>query len=73
MTAVKAVVDRIEDNIVVLIQCDDKRIRMTLPLSLLSPGTGEGDILSVTLEREDATTVAARERLADRIGRLTRT
>ncbi len=72
MTALKAVVDRIEGDIAVLIPCDDETIRLTLPLSLLPPGTGEGAILSITLDRDDPGTDAARQRLVDRIERLGR-
>jgi hypothetical protein len=63
-------IDRIERGVAVLVLQEDPRHRMTVPVALLPPGCGEGDILALTLERDPAATEAARERVSGLIGKL---
>jgi len=63
-------IDRIEEGIAVLIGRDDDCVRVTIPGSLLPAGCTEGDILSLTLERDPEATAAAGERVAKRIAKL---
>ena len=63
-------IDRIEDGIAVLVMREDPRQRMTVPVALLPPGSGEGDILTLTLECDPAATAAARERVSGLIEKL---
>lgn len=60
-TTIHVSVDRIEGGIAVLL-CPDAH-RWLLPAELLPEGTGEGDVLAVTLERDPEETGARRERI----------
>jgi Protein of unknown function (DUF3006) len=68
----KATIDRIEGSLAVLVSRDDEAVRVTLPVSVLPAGSREGDILSVTLERDEKATDEARSETASLIGRLKR-
>jgi hypothetical protein len=58
----KATIDHIEGGIAVLVSREDETLRLQIPVSVLPPGSREGDILSVTLERdEEATRLAKAE------------
>jgi hypothetical protein len=58
-------IDRIDDGIAVLIGMDDATVRMTVPVSALPPGSSEGDIITLSLERDGIATDAARKRVID--------
>jgi hypothetical protein len=58
-------IDRIEEGIAVLIGMDDATVRMTVPVSALPPGSSEGDIITLSLERDGIATDAARKRVID--------
>ncbi|MDV2482824.1 DUF3006 domain-containing protein [Methanoculleus sp. Wushi-C6] len=62
--------DRIEEDLAVLLVREDESIRFTLPRSLLPEDAREGDILTVAVRREVAATEEARQRVAERIARL---
>ncbi len=66
----KATVDRIDEGIAVLISRDDDTLQFRIPAALLPPGCREGDILSVTFERDDAATREAKTRVAGLIQNL---
>jgi Protein of unknown function (DUF3006) len=63
-------IDRIEGGIAVLTVRDDLSGRITIPLSLLPPGSREGDLLSLTLDRDPEGTAVAKERAARHIEKL---
>ena len=63
-------IDRIEDGIVVLVTPDDPPGHIYLPAALLPPGCMEGDILTLTLEKDIAAARAARERVSGLIKKL---
>jgi len=67
----RAMVDRIEGTLAVLISCDDELVRLNLPVSLLPPGTREGDIVTLSIGRDEEATRAAKERVAGLVGNLT--
>ena len=67
----KAAVDRIEGTLAVLISCEDESVRLNLPVALLPPGTREGEIVSLSIVRDEEATRAARERVSGLIGKLT--
>lgn len=63
-------IDRIEDGIAVLIMRDDPAVCLAVPAALLPPGSKEGDILTMSLERDEEATAAARERSGSLIEKL---
>ncbi len=67
----RAVVDRIEGEIAVLL-LGDEEVRLDLPMRYLPTGVKEGTILSLRFEVDAAATDAARERAVERIRRLKR-
>jgi len=68
----KATIDRIEGGTATLVSREDGRVRVNLPISLLPPGSREGDIVTLALTRDEEETRAARERSAALIDRLER-
>lgn len=60
----KAVVDRIEEHIAVLVFPELGEIRLNLPTVLLPDGCSEGDILDLFIRRDDAATEVARQRVS---------
>lgn len=63
-------IDRIEGGIAVLMTLDEPRGQFHLPVLLLPPGSREGDILTMTLDRDPAATAAARGRISERIKKM---
>ena len=66
----KAMIDRIEGTIAVLIPQDDETLRFSLPVPLLPPGCREGDILTIGIEQDLTGTAEAWNRLTGRIASL---
>ncbi|MDD1702748.1 MAG: DUF3006 domain-containing protein [Methanoregula sp.] len=66
----KAVIDRIGTNLAVLVIPEEENIRLNLPTDLLPQGCSEGDIVTLTLERDDEGTREAQERAARLISGL---
>jgi hypothetical protein len=66
----RVTIDRIEEGIAVLIMADEGNPRFTLPLSRLPSGSREGDVLTLTLERDEEETRAAKDRSASLIATL---
>ncbi|MFA5221556.1 MAG: DUF3006 domain-containing protein [Methanoregula sp.] len=65
----KAVIDRIGSPFAVLV-LPEEGIRFNIPVSLLPAGCSEGDIVTLTLERDDAATQEAHDRAARYIAGL---
>lgn len=65
-----ATIDRIEGTIAVLIPQDNETMKFNLPVSLLPPGSREGDILTLAIERDLKGTAEARKRVSGRIAAL---
>jgi hypothetical protein len=66
----KMTIDRIEGTLAVVISWDDEPVRMNITVSLLPPGCREGDILTVSIERDAQETEAAKERVSGLVGKL---
>jgi hypothetical protein len=66
----KATIDQMESGIAVLISREDESVHITLPVSLLPAGSREGDIVTVTIERDDVTTKEAKDQISHRVERL---
>jgi hypothetical protein len=71
-TGMKATIDRMEGDLAVLVSIEDQEVRIQVPVSVLPGGSREGDILSITLERDDKATAEAKAETASLIGRLKR-
>ena len=66
----KAVIDRIEGELAVLLVGDKGEIRVNFPLSLLPEGSKESDVLNISIERDPEATSQAKERVTDLMDRL---
>ena len=66
----KMIIDRIEGTLAVVISREDEPVRVNIPVSLLPPGCREGDILTISIERDKQATQVAKERVAGRIEKL---
>jgi hypothetical protein len=65
----KASVDRIEGGFVVLVPCGDEGTIIRLP-HFLFPDAAEGDIVDLIITRDEAGTVAAREKSRNLVAKL---
>jgi len=66
----KATIDRIEGTVAVVLSREDESVRVNIPVSLLPPGSREGDILTIRIERDRAATEAAQERVSGLVEKL---
>jgi len=66
----KVTLDRIEENIAVLLVRDEEKIKINIPLCLLPPESLEGDILDITIARNVQETEDAKERVSNLIEKL---
>jgi hypothetical protein len=66
----KAVIDRFERELAVLLLGDKGESKLNFPLSLLPAGCREGDILNISIERDVVGTDQAKERVTDRMEKL---
>lgn len=66
----KATLDRIEGNYAVLLIRPDEKQKINMPLSLMPPGSKEGDILDITIERDEKATTDAKKRVSGLIEKL---
>ncbi|MEN6521791.1 MAG: DUF3006 domain-containing protein [Armatimonadota bacterium] len=71
MTDLRAMVDRIEDKMAVLL-VGDEDYRLVLPVSFLPEDAAEGDVLSLSIAVDTAATRDAKQRISDIIDRLSR-
>jgi hypothetical protein len=56
----KAVIDRIEGNLAVLLMGEDESLKVNMPLALLPEGCGEGDVLGIAINKDEKATVEAK-------------
>jgi hypothetical protein len=70
MESFEVTLDRIEENIAVLLVRDEETIKINIPLFLLPSGSREGDILDITIVREVPETEAAKERVSALLDKL---
>ena len=69
----KAVIDRIDGTLAVLVVPDAQELRLNVPLALMHEGCNEGDFLTFTLERDKESTREAHDRAAQLIDDLIHT
>ncbi len=72
LVPMKAVIDRIGEMFAVLVFPEEENLRLNLPLALLPAGCCEGDILTLSVERDEAATHEAQDRVSGLIGDLIR-
>ena len=70
MESFKVTLDRIEENIAVLLVRDEEKIKINIPLILLPSGSKEGDILDIAIIRDVQGTEAAKERVSALLEKL---
>ena len=66
----KVTLDRIEENIAVLLVRDEESVRINIPLCLLPHESREGDILDITITRNVQETEDAKERVSSLLDKL---
>lgn len=66
----KATIDRIEGELAVLLMGEDGRVKVNMPLVLLPPGSREGDILTISIERDPEATRQAKDRVSGLMEKL---
>jgi len=66
----KAVIDRVEGELAVLLLGDKGEFKLNLPLSQLPAGCREGDVLNVSFERDVVGTEQAKERVSGLMDKL---
>ena len=66
----KAVIDRVEGELAVLLLGNKGEFRLNFPISLLPEGVKEGDVLNISIERDLAATEQTKERVSGLIEKL---
>lgn len=70
MESFKVIIDRFEENIAVLLVRDKEAIKINIPLFLLPLGSKEGDILNITIERNEKETEESKKRVSNLLEKL---
>jgi len=66
----KAVIDRIENEIAVLLIGEEEKTRVNFPITLLPEECKESDVLNISIERDTAATQQAKERTSSLMEKL---
>jgi len=66
----KAVIDRFEGELAVLLLGDKGEFRLNFPLSLLPADCREGDVLNISIERDPEATQQTKERVSNLMDKL---
>ena len=66
----KAVIDRVEGKLAVLLVGEDGRTKVNMPLILLPEGCKEGDVLDVSIKKNAKATLTAKNRSKSLIEKL---
>jgi len=69
----KFVIDRIGETFAVIVFPEKENLRLNIPAVLLPPGCEEGDIITLSIERDELATREAQDRVSRLIGDLIRT
>jgi len=70
MKCFKATLDRIEEDIAVLLVRDKETIKFNIPLFLLPAGSREGDILDITITKDIQEMESAKKRVSNLLEKL---
>lgn len=68
----KATLDRFEGDMAILLVRDDESIKFNVPVTLLPEGCQEGDILDISITRDERTTEDSKARVSSLMERLKR-
>jgi hypothetical protein len=68
----KAVIDRIEGNVAVLLMGEDGSQKVNMPLILIPEGCKEGDVLDIAINKDEKATVEAKDKSKSLIEKLKR-
>jgi hypothetical protein len=66
----KAIIDRIEEDLAVVLVGELGELKLDIPLSFLPAGCKEGDVLKLSIERDPVATKQAREQTSDLMEKL---
>jgi hypothetical protein len=66
----KAIIDRLEGELAVLLMGEEGKIRVNFPISLLPEGSKESDVLSIAIERDPQATQQTKERTSSLMEKL---
>ena len=66
----KATIDRVEGKLAVLLIGDKGEVKLNVPISLLPEGSKEGDILDISIIRDEKATDETKERVSNLIDKL---
>jgi hypothetical protein len=70
MNSFKVTLDRIEENIAVLLVREEEDVKINIPIFLLPEGTREGEILDITISRNKKETEEAKKRVSTLLEKL---
>jgi hypothetical protein len=70
MNSFKVTLDRIEENIAVLLVRDEENVKINIPIFLLPEGAREGEILDITISRNKKETEEAKKRVSTLLEKL---
>lgn len=70
MGSFKVTLDRIEEDVAVLLVRDEETVKIDIPLFLLPAESKEGDILNITIDRDIQETEDAKERVSALLEKL---
>jgi hypothetical protein len=66
----KAVIDRIEEELAVVLVGELGELKLNIPLSFLPAGCKEGDVLKISIEKDPVATKQTREQTSDLMEKL---
>jgi hypothetical protein len=66
----KAVIDRIEGDLAVVLLGEKGEFKFNIPLSYLPEGSKEGDVLKISIERDLIATQETKQRVSSLMGKL---
>lgn len=70
MGSFKVTLDRIEEDVAVLLVRDEETVKIDIPLFLLPAGSKEGDILDITIVKDVKETENTKERVSSLLEKL---
>jgi len=70
MKCFKVTLDRVEEDLALLLVRDEEDIKINIPLFLLPAGSKEGDILDITINKNIQETERVKERVSNLLEKL---